>query len=65
MMASPLPETAAQAQAQQVPLKKNGNPFTDEFKTLAEENLRRWNVPGVAVGVVDGGDVWGEVSYLF
>lgn len=63
-MATLLPLTPAPQQ--QIPLKEenvNTNPFNSNFKKLAEENLKRWNVPGVAVSVVDGEDIWAEVGF--
>ncbi|CAG8961253.1 hypothetical protein HYFRA_00013309 [Hymenoscyphus fraxineus] len=38
----------------------NANPFDEGFKKLAERELERWRVPGVAVAVVDQGRVWAE-----
>ncbi|KAI1387779.1 beta-lactamase/transpeptidase-like protein [Hypoxylon trugodes] len=35
-------------------------PLGDKFKEFAEASLERWRVPGVAVGVVDGVDIWTE-----
>ncbi len=36
-------------------------PFDEGFRRLACETLGLWGVPGVAVGVVDGGEVFVEV----
>lgn len=39
-------------------------PFDSDFEAFAKEALDRWHVPGVAVAVVDGEDIWAEVSLL-
>lgn len=38
-----------------------GSPFTKEFGEHVGELLKKWHVPGVAVGIVDGDDIWTEV----
>lgn len=39
-----------------------GSPFTKEYEKHVGELLERWHVPGVAVGIVDGDDIWTEVG---
>jgi hypothetical protein len=52
--------------AEQLPLREKGNnPFDPKFGELAKKTLDYWRVPGIAIGVVDGGDVWTEVSCHF
>ncbi|KUI69533.1 Penicillin-binding protein 4 [Cytospora mali] len=52
------------AEGPQKPLQSNdkegGNPFTDEFGKHADELLKKWHVPGMAIGVVDGDNIWTE-----
>ncbi|PSR74025.1 beta-lactamase/transpeptidase-like protein, partial [Coniella lustricola] len=38
--------------------KKKKGPFTAAYKKHVEDLLEEWRVPGVAIGVVDGEDVW-------
>ena len=38
------------------------SPFSSKFGDLVKESLDYWQVPGVAIGMVDGDDVWTEVS---
>lgn len=40
-----------------------GSPFTNEYAEHVGELLEKWHVPGVAVGIVDGDDIWTEVSH--
>lgn len=40
--------------------KKGESPFTDEYAKHVDGLLERWHVPGMAVGVVDGDDIWTE-----
>ncbi|ROW03036.1 hypothetical protein VMCG_05697 [Cytospora schulzeri] len=40
--------------------KEGKSPFTDEFAKHVDELLERWHVPGMAIGVVDGNDIWTE-----
>lgn len=42
--------------------KEGESPFTDEFGKHVDELLGRWHVPGMAIGVVDGDDIWTEVG---
>lgn len=37
------------------------DPFTDEFKTLAQRTLDEWHLPGLAIAVVDGGGTFFHV----
>ncbi|KAL7622529.1 hypothetical protein AAE478_008036 [Parahypoxylon ruwenzoriense] len=39
---------------------EGNSPFDDGFGTFAREALERWHVPGVAVAVVDGDEMWAE-----
>ncbi len=41
----------------------SGSPFTEEFGKLVTSTLDKWHVPGVAIAVIDGHDVWTEVWY--
>lgn len=40
---------------------KGNGPLDAGFAAFAREKLDRWRVPGVAVAVVEGDDVWAEV----
>lgn len=57
------------ATAQQKPLldrpgvnSGSSNPFTDEFADFAKKTINRWKVPGLSIAVIDGEDVYAEVS---
>lgn len=39
------------------------NPLTRDFRRKVVRWLGRWHVPGLAVGVVDGEDIWTQVSW--
>lgn len=39
-----------------------GSPFTKEYEKHVSELLEKWHVPGVAIGIVDGDDIWTEVG---
>ena len=41
--------------------KEKKNPLTAEFGEFVREQLDKWKVPGVAVAVVDGDEVYAEV----
>lgn len=41
--------------------KKGKSPFTDDFRKHVDELLEKWHVPGMAIGVVDGNNIWTEV----
>jgi hypothetical protein len=46
-------------------LKSNGNgnnPFNAEFSKIVNDTLEALHVPGVSVAVVDGDEMWAEVS---
>lgn len=51
---------------QQIPIStgktKGNNPLNDDFKNLVEEQMEHWKVPGMAIGVVDGDEMWNSVS---
>lgn len=49
------------AAAQQKVLKGPTNPLDTEFEGLVNKTLDFWNVPGLAVAVVDDDDVWADV----
>jgi hypothetical protein len=38
------------------------SPFDAKFAQLVKETLDKWHVPGLSIAVVDGDDVWAEVS---
>lgn len=38
------------------------NPLTRDFRRKVVRWLGQWHVPGLAVGVVDGEDIWTQVS---
>lgn len=56
--------TAADGINVQKPLQEGSergeSPFTDAFGKHVDELLNKWHVPGVAIGVVDGDDIWTE-----
>jgi hypothetical protein len=39
-----------------------GSPFTKEYEKHVEKLLEEWHVPGVAIGIVDGDNIWTEVG---
>ncbi|ROV94140.1 hypothetical protein VPNG_09366 [Cytospora leucostoma] len=39
---------------------KNKSPFTEGYGKYVEQLLEEWHVPGVAIGIVDGDDIWTE-----
>lgn len=39
------------------------NPLTRDFRRKVVRWLGRWHVPGLAVGVVDGEDIWTQVGW--
>jgi hypothetical protein len=41
---------------------KSKSPFTEEYAKHVGELLEEWHVPGVAIGIVDGDDIWTEVG---
>lgn len=50
---------------QQHVLKGKINPLDAKFAKLALEKLEEWKVPGLAIGVVDGDDMWSEVTATY
>lgn len=47
----------------QTVLKDHGvGPFREKFAQLVNETLDMWHVPGLTIAVVDGENVWAEVS---
>lgn len=58
---------AADAQNEQKPIAyqehtAGGSPLTSEFSEFVLERLDEWKVPGVAVAVIDGDEIYTEVS---
>jgi hypothetical protein len=47
---------------QQVLQDKDTGPFDAKFSQLANETLHLFKVPGIAIAVIDDGNVWAEVS---
>lgn len=43
----------------------SGNPLTSEFAEFVLQTLDEYKVPGVAVAVVDGDEIYAEVSVAF
>jgi len=41
------------------------SPLNEEFEKLVKENLEKWHIPGLAIGVVDGDETFTEVCSLF
>lgn len=41
-----------------------GSPFTKEYEKHVGKLLEEWHVPGVAVGIVDGDNIWTEVGFV-
>ena len=41
-----------------------GGPLDRNFEKLAKEILKVWHVPGVAVSVVDGENIWTKVYLI-
>lgn len=59
----------ANARSDQKPISEHGSdasgsPLTSEFGSFVLEQLEKWRVPGVAVAVIDGDDVYAEVRGL-
>jgi hypothetical protein len=49
--------------AQQEILKSDGNnPLNANFSKIVKESLEIFHVPGISIAVIDGEDVWAEVS---
>lgn len=47
----------------QEPLRGNSaGPLNAKFRSLVNESLQSWHVPGLSIAVIDGDDVWAEVS---
>lgn len=40
------------------------NPFDKHFDNLVEQTLDQWNVPGIAIAVVDNTDIFAEVGLI-
>lgn len=38
------------------------SPLNAEFEKFVHETLQKWHVPGMAIAVVDGEQIWAEVS---
>jgi hypothetical protein len=50
----------------QKPLQSNSaGPLDAKFASLVNETLHSWHVPGFSIAVIDGDDVWAEVSPKF
>lgn len=57
--------SSSAAAAEQKTLNKHGNnPLHGEFTRIVNQTLDIWHVPGMSIGVVDGDDMWAEVSDL-
>lgn len=45
---------------------KNGSgkssPLNAKLEELVKDSLKQWHVPGISIGVVDGDEMWAEVS---
>ena len=52
------------ALADQAILGRIVNPLDDNFARLADETLKEFQVPGVAIGVIDGDDIFTQVSFV-
>ena len=40
---------------------ESASPFTDDFTQFAKDILCEWNIPGAAIAVVDGNEIFSEV----
>ena len=49
------------ASAGQKPLSRAGSPFDHGFDAYANGTMRHWKVPGLAIAVIDGDDVYAKV----
>lgn len=38
------------------------NPLDEDFKTYITQAMKDWNIPGMAIAVVDGDNIYAEVS---
>ena len=60
------PSKALHTQPQQLPLadpdSDSSSPFTASFDKMVSSNLERWHTPGLAIGVVDGGEIFSKVG---
>lgn len=45
--------------------KESKSPFTENYGKHVDQLLEKWHVPGVAIGVVDGDNIWTEVWPCF
>lgn len=50
------------ATRQKILTNHGNNPLNTEFSKIVNQTLDMWHVPGVSIGVVDGDDMWAEVS---
>lgn len=55
---------AAASDPTQKTLLGSSSPFDEEFNAYVHGLLDKWHVPGVAVAVVDGDDIWSEVNFM-
>lgn len=54
---------ALSSAAEQKILSNDGsNPLNAEFTKIVNETLNVFHVPGISIGVVDGDEMWAEVS---
>jgi CubicO group peptidase (beta-lactamase class C family) len=56
------PEQNEQRPSDEQSSAKSTSPFSDEFAQFAKETLEQWKVPGVSLAVIDGDQVYAEVS---
>lgn len=40
----------------------SSNPLNDEFAKYVKETLEEWKVPGLSIAVIDGDEIFAEVS---
>jgi hypothetical protein len=56
---------ALSSAAEQKILSNNGdNPLDTKFSKMVNETLNMFHVPGISIAVVDGDDMWAEVSWI-
>jgi len=51
--------------ADQTVLTKTPSPLDEHFAQLVNQTLKEFHVPGVAVGVIDGDEVFTKVCIIF
>jgi hypothetical protein len=62
--ATPAFESQTESEKVEENKKEKVSPFNADFAKLVETTLAKWNLPGVALAVVDGEETFAEVFIL-